>query len=820
MPAASRPTRKKSKPNHSPAASSSQLTPTPPPPAADDDDDDDDFEPPSTPAPTPARRTPRSAKGKTRALDSDNEDLFYGKDSDVEIFTQTAPLPSERAGMKTNKPRSLRPLWLQGAYQPPFFGVPLAELAGDVVDEDTGQPSQAREVLPWPKDGVGRTCLSSDAYQRCKVGLVRWWFGQVGWVPREGVYDWGWWPGKGYGWAEGIRRSNWAKEARRNLLVGQAPTNEGERPGWPFVQPWLDPVFTVLIPTDAYPYLHDPHTPRHTPLRHPTTIMKLTVPELSMRNRLKRSVIATPSKALKKSRDDDEAAEDDASGDDDDNPSSGVESNQEPINRSDPRFANIPNLGFEEKGPICGDVLHVSVGHPGQETPVHIEKGTSRRHDSVGVVPEEGHLMNVGGHVYALDWVPIPIHLDTGREFFVISAAPSNSPLTMIGEKTGKTPAGLQIWSVSPDAEGGKKGVARLEMVVCHEAGTAFKLAWCPVGHDFGDMAEDKEVPQRLGLLAGCFADGSISVFSVPHPDSARSTAKGVSSLEPVHIRLEPILRLTHPQQSATSLAWAGGELLAFGGSQGWLGVWNVGHLLRSPSPPPITPPPSYVVRAHRSAITDLTFILLPPLSSDGVALTSSPPLSLFSVSLDGLTSHIDLSRCASVSIERSRTVHYACAFSAFSGGSLVHEHADGSVAHYSLRPEEMLRSRTVTHTPSRVLALATSAFHPMLAAGTAHGELKVANVLRTMKRCQRNHLPIYQQVVDRSTGELVVKHHLLPEVANQAESKKFHIAQWHPKLAVTAVRWNPNMGRCRLVLSGTAAGLVKVDFVKPPFEE
>ncbi len=86
-----------------------------------------------------------------------------------------------------------------------------------------------------------------------------------------------------------------------------------------------------------------------------------------------------------------------------------------------------------------------------------------------------------------------------------------------------------------------------------------------------------------------------------------------------------------------------------------------------------------------------------------------------------------------------------------------MHEHADGSVAHYSLRPEEMLRSRTVTHTPSRVLALSTSAFHPMLAAGTAHGELKVANVLRTMKRCQRNHLPVFQQLVDRTTGELIV---------------------------------------------------------------
>lgn len=309
-----------------------------------------------------------------------------------------------------------------------------------------------------------------------------------------------------------------------------------------------------------------------------------------------------------------------------------------------------------------------------------------------------------------------------------------------------------------------------------------------------------------------------MSIFSIPHPSFARSQSK-LPANEAIHIRLDPLLRLSHAQQAATSLSWAGGEQLAFGGSSGWLGVYSLGPLLRSPTPPTVVPAPAYVVRAHRSAITDLTFVHLPPLTSSGHALPSAPPTTLFSVSLDGWTAHTDLTRCVSTSIERSRTVHYACAFSPFSGGTLVHEHADGSVAHYSLRPEEMLRSRQVSHTPSRVLALATSAFHPMLAMGSAHGEVKVANTLRTLRRTQRNHLPVYQQVVDRSTGELTLKHQLLPEIANQAEAKSWHLAQWHPALAVTAVRWNPNLGRCRLLLSGTSAGMVEVDFVKPPFE-
>ena len=56
-----------------------------------------------------------------------------------------------------------------------------------------------------------------------------------------------------------------------------------------------------------------------------------------------------------------------------------------------------------------------------------------------------------------------------------------------------------------------------------------------------------------------------------------------------------------------------------------------------------------------------------------------------------------------------------------------------------------------------------------MVAIGGANGEVKVGNVLRTFRRAKRNHLVIFQQVLNRSNGELKIKHHLLPEVANTA---------------------------------------------------
>ncbi|KAJ1020888.1 hypothetical protein NDA18_005736 [Ustilago nuda] len=360
----------------------------------------------------------------------------------------------------------------------------------------------------------------------------------------------------------------------------------------------------------------------------------------------------------------------------DENAIAALDANQEPINLDDPKFANIPNLGIEEKGPQTGDMLHISVGPPGQERPVQIPRGIS------------------------------------------------DNDLRLQACRFG---ASLQTRLQLLTAGKGAKGEAKLEMVVCHEI---------------------------------------LSIFSIPNPDSTRAAqtkSKAKASADtPLYIRLDPILSLEHLYQSATSLSWARGELFAFGGSQGWIGVWNVDRILRNPSRSIPPPPPDYVIRAHRSAITDLTFILAPPISSSGHILHTCLPQTLFSVSLDGWTAYISLPRCSATSIERSRAVHYACTFSPFTGGSLVHEMADGSIAHYSLRPEEMLP------------------------AGTAHGEVKLANIFHTLRRSQRNHVPIYQQVLDRTTGELTVRHHLLAEVANNAEPKKWAIAQWHPSLAVT----------------------------------
>lgn len=58
-------------------------------------------------------------------------------------------------------------------------------------------------------------------------------------------------------------------------------------------------------------------------------------------------------------------------------------------------------------------------------------------------------------------------------------------------------------------------------MGICVEVGEALDLQWCPKGGEVDPQAMQSDVIDfRLGLLAGIFTDGSISIFLVPNPDS------------------------------------------------------------------------------------------------------------------------------------------------------------------------------------------------------------------------------------------------------------------------------------------------------------
>lgn len=194
--------------------------------------------------------------------------------------------------------------------------------------------------------------------------------------------------------------------------------------------------------------------------------------------------------------------------------------------------------------------------------------------------------------------LPRPHLISSGKEYLAVSVSPEAEPHTPIGTRLARpAPGMIQVWSVSCDADedDGKeasaavedpdgdevvdaapadeetgrrarssaspgKGSATLEMVVCVDVGSAWELSWCPVGQDYRSKVSDQDclkpapnsasteevhTPQvpgtggtgirRLGILAGTFMDGSVSLFSIPHPDDVRASRPDVVNDGPLH---------------------------------------------------------------------------------------------------------------------------------------------------------------------------------------------------------------------------------------------------------------------------------------------
>lgn len=265
----------------------------------------------------------------------------------------------------------------------------------------------------------------------------------------------------------------------------------------------------LLAHSEASVYHSHTHSSTLTTFQHPLHV--------STSGMSKPPPAVTPSKGKKAQTAD--ADEDDEPGsnavsDDEDDEAAQQASNRREVSLSEPNLRQVSNIGVTETiiDAASGESISIALGPHGSQQDVSIPRGKAVRLDSY-LSGSDSHILNVGGHVYDLDWAPVPIHLNRGKEVLAISPARVHQPRTTVGHRAKRpTPGSIQIWSLAPDTET-EKGHAVHEMNICVDSGTAFKLAWCPGGHDFRDGGG------RLGLLAGVFEDGSVSIFSVPSRD-------------------------------------------------------------------------------------------------------------------------------------------------------------------------------------------------------------------------------------------------------------------------------------------------------------
>lgn len=119
------------------------------------------------------------------------------------------------------------------------------------------------------------------------------------------------------------------------------------------------------------------------------------------------------------------------------------------------------------------------------------------------------------------------------------------------------SPACIQIWSFGPPTNSpeeervqrspdGREGVVQCEMILCLEDGPAQEIKWCPLpAHDAARNLGGNGVlgPSKLGILAGAFGDGSVTIFTVPDPSYVRNAqANGEHDTSPTFGTTRPLL--------------------------------------------------------------------------------------------------------------------------------------------------------------------------------------------------------------------------------------------------------------------------------------
>jgi transcription factor C subunit 6 len=342
------------------------------------------------------------------------------------------------------------------------------------------------------------------------------------------------------------------------------------------------------------------------------------------------------------------------------------------------------------------------------------------------------HVFNAGASVWGLDWCPI--HPDDRSHCsykYYLAAAPLPSPThsPKIGIKVPRpSRACVQLWSLGPSPgigeSGDDKGEMHCEMVLCIDSGPALELKWCPLPSHDSLSGPPPASPRKLGLLAGVFEDGSLSVYVVPYPPDLAYTQRS-SMTNPVYVRLPaPLLRIELEEAAFCTLDWGNSELIAAGLSNGVIAVYNLGRALRSPSEPAL-PIGYYCV--HQSAIRALTWVRVPDRRGNG-------PTVIASGGYDGLQCLTDIRELGGHVFNRTRDAINSIAYSPYLSAVVTIDH-ENTIKSYSLSPSTLGRGHALLDPSGPVWSVGASDYHPQLAVGSADGTCCTTNGLRATRR-------------------------------------------------------------------------------------
>ncbi|KAI0080527.1 hypothetical protein K474DRAFT_202496 [Panus rudis PR-1116 ss-1] len=448
----------------------------------------------------------------------------------------------------------------------------------------------------------------------------------------------------------------------------------------------------------------------------------------------------------------------------------------------------------------------------------------------------QSHVFNAGAGVWGIDWCPTYANerqAYSHKHYLAVAPLTSQDHNTIIGSRLPRPlPACIQVWSLYAtqpseleNTNTERTGSMRCELVLCHDSGSPFEVKWCPLpSHDTPPAEFDPaKPPRKLGILAGAFEDGTVSLYTIPDPNDIVDRV-GHDRAQPIFVRMpEPILRLQWEDTTALCLDWGNSDVLAVGCANGYVAVYNVGLALRTSSKAPILP--THYFSIHQSAIRSIAWIRAPVASAKGEQTDKNPTV-IVSGGYDGTESVTDIREYAANTLNRTRDIVNSICYSTYCGGPITIDH-DNAVKVYSLTPSMLGRGHKLLETDGPVWSVNASDYHPQIAIGVSDGSCLTTNAMRSTRR--GGTVPfllhkIFQLDYSRKTKEYRMLEHFLPkEITDKPSAKRAKkspppsgTSSWPSEVGVHRVVWNSvgGLSGCPLLVSATASGLCRVDWL------
>ncbi|KNE92412.1 hypothetical protein PSTG_14189 [Puccinia striiformis f. sp. tritici PST-78] len=540
------------------------------------------------------------------------------------------------------------------------------------------------------------------------------------------------------------------------------------------------------------------------------------------------------------------------------------------------------------------------------------------------LIPDKaGFIFNAGAPVWSIDFLPAPEltqhspatnHMEPDRnhtacDFLAVSTISSDPgllPPTEIAKQDKDAKSVVQIWSVphSEPTNFHKVPIAKhldenmipllngsanrctygpqidqsigaeivsdspqLVMLLAFPS-QATVVRWCPRGGTKNsntvkqtDSHPSSRQVDPLGLLAIAFVDGSVGLYSVPHPFHARKLARLADctgslpndSNHAITLNLAPVAKLMLPSTNCLALDWANHDALAGGCTNGNIAIWHVETILQLlPSSPAVTGPlyirPTHYKPVHSAPVKSISWIRTPPIARSGKPELDSDPAFLASTGYDGSVKVVDTQDlAASKTLIHERGETTSLAFSP-TLGCLNLTDSDYSIKSICLKPRELGVSKKILVQLGLVWQIATSDFHSFIAYAAADGVCGLASLIRPQKFRSRATMwapKVYQMDFSRKTSELRMLDNLKPQPRSQdgtsaTESKTKPKAAANKKggktekkkadqpaqsassigafasiVSVHCLSWNKSITRGSLLASGMGSGLVRIDSVE-----